>query len=491
MKKPPYGRFFYFQSTSLIFSKLIQGNILQSACLSDPRKAKAPVSWKLSEALLPVFSLRATPTMTRSLSHDLCTCARTSTPPPGNSVATVPKVAPTFACVPSLADGLGTNCEITGRSTESSKRRTERYSLQRQSCKVLAWQLTPKKKPYRIHNCQRAIGHGSQGVKILEGPGGARFGGLQTCGSVWTCAVCAEKISRYREAELARAMGIHMAGGGFCLMVTFTHSHARGDSLAGMVSAYRKAMSSMTSWRPFKDLRKSLGYFGKVSALETTYGDDSGWHPHGHELWLIKAQPDEAALEKLRLSIFVQWKKACIEQGLPPPNEKHGVAISYAESAAQYMAKANTTAKWTAAKEMTRGHFKTARGQRFAPFDLLRAMADGYRPEQMQALFREYAKAYHGRRQLRWSKGLKKAFEVPEVKDEEAAELPEATHKVAGTISIPDWRNRVLMQPVDRRLELLELFEREGMQAVAGLIATMPMRCRDPAPRWAAPDPDS
>jgi hypothetical protein len=432
--------------------------------------------------------------MTRSLSHALHVGARTTVPPPKNPPARVAEKSrlrtPPVPKKPAAAGrepGLGNHCEITGQNS-SATYRAERFGVQRTACKALAWQRTPKGKSYRVLNCQRAVVDGNTAVQILQGPTAAKFGGLQTCGSVWTCAVCAEKISRYREGELAQAMRMHLCGGGFCLMVTFTHSHARGDSLAHMVSGYRAAMSSMTSWRAFKDLLLSIGFVGKVVALETTYGHDSGWHPHGHELWYIEKQLEEAELEELRLAIYRLWQKACIKHGLPAPNEKHGIAISYAESAAQYMAKANTAAKWTAAKEMTRGHSKQARGQRFAPFDLLRAMADGYQPEHMMTLFREYAYAYHGRNQLRWSRGLKARFDLVETEDEEVAAAVEAEHTVAGQIDLVDWRNRVMTQPTDRRAELLEAFEQGGMEAVTNLLGTMPIRCRY-GPSWGPEKP--
>lgn len=378
--------------------------------------------------------------------------------------------------------GLGSHCEIRGQIPANN--RAMRYSLQRSACKVLAWQTTPKGRPYRVLNCHRAAGHGSTGVQLLQGPAGAKFGGLQTCGSVWTCAVCSEKVTRRREGEIQMALAAHLRGGGFSLMVTLTHSHARGDSLAGMVAAYGAAVRSMTSWRAYKDLVKSLGYVGKIRALEVTYGDESGWHPHGHELWFIRQQLDADELEALRVAVYGLWRRACLKHGLPAPSEKHGVAISHATSAAEYMAKANRDTKrkpgegWTAGKEMTRAHSKKAKGPRFTPFDLLRAMADGYQPPRMVELFREYAHAYHGRRQLHWSAGLKAMFGIEEVDDDAAAEEVEAEHSVAGRIALVDWRTRVLTQPTDRRAELLEAFERGGMPAVDALVRSMPIRCR-------------
>lgn len=380
------------------------------------------------------------------------------------------------------AGGLGTPCEIRGQS------RRDRFALQTVARSALRGEMSPTKKNFRIMNCQRAMGHQSDGskataVSILQGPTGARFGGLQTCGSVWLCKVCSDKITRRRECEIQHAMATYHAAGGHCIMVTLTHPHRRADALKPMVEKYAKAVRSMKSWRGFKKLRKEVGYVGEIRALEVTWGESNGFHGHGHELWFIDGKLDEHQIEALRLAIYDEWAKACTRAGLPKPSKKHGVDVAIAWSAAEYMAKFSRDQKWGAGKELTRSHSKRAttdkdEEERFTPFDFLRAIEVGHRPAEMTVLFREYAKAYHGRRQLHWSKGLKKRFGVEEVADQAAAEESEATHEVAGTISRFDWLNRVTTQPSDQRSRLLEAFEKGGMAAVATLVAAMPIRCR-------------
>ena len=48
----------------------------------------------------------------------------------------------------------------------------------------------------------------------------ASYAGLQTCGSVWACPVCAAKIAERRRAEVVAAMAAHMADGGGMLLLT-------------------------------------------------------------------------------------------------------------------------------------------------------------------------------------------------------------------------------------------------------------------------------
>lgn len=434
---------------------------------------------------MPVHSLRATPTMTRSLSHALRIGARTTVPPPLNPAARVAKRSsshvprkPEKPAAAGREPGLGTHCEIRGQN------RADRYALQTVGRKALGGIASPKGTRYRLLNCQRATRNTSLGVDILAGPKGARFGGLQTCGSVWACSVCAAKITRHRETEIQKAMDEHRAAGGHCIMVSLTHSHKKRDELAQLVAGYGKATSSMKSWRGFKKLREDLGYLGEIRALEVTWGERNGFHPHGHELWFIGKKPTQAQLDKLEADIFTEWAKACEKHGLPAPSAKHGIKVSVAWSAAEYMAKFGRDQKWGAGKELTRNHSKKGgSAERFTPFDFLRAIEVGHQPGLMTGLFREYVKAYHGRRQCRWSDGLKKHFKIDEIEDAAAAEKVEAEHKLAGRISIDDWRNRVLAQPRDRRVELLEAFEQGGMQDVATLLATMPIgRCPEDIP---------
>ena len=77
--------------------------------------------------------------------------------------------------------------------------RVQRFALQSMARAILPESRTAK--CLRI----RAFDSDVQVWKSRE-HGTASYGGLQTCGSVWTCPVCAAKIAERRRVELLDAM---------------------------------------------------------------------------------------------------------------------------------------------------------------------------------------------------------------------------------------------------------------------------------------------
>ena len=129
----------------------------------------------------------------------------------------------------------------------------------------------------------------SDSVKIIKSKehGECHFTGLMTCGNVWTCPICAAKISELRRKELKTAINQHEAQGGSVLLVTFTHSHKREESLKSLLERQSKASVWFYGHRTYKELKKRYMKRGRVRALEVNHGQANGWHPHMHELWFL------------------------------------------------------------------------------------------------------------------------------------------------------------------------------------------------------------
>ena len=317
----------------------------------------------------------------------------------------------------------------------------------------------------------RSMVSGVDGVAVLqhEQTKRAHYGNLQRCGSVWTCPVCAARISEVRAAEVAAAMTVHTAAGGIAVMVTWTHSHTRDDQLPALLAGQRKAMAMMTSWRAYKDITARLGLVGTIRARELTYGDASGWHPHMHDVWLIRSKLSADQLEALRLELFGLWYRACLKVGLPLPDAAHGVQVARAYSPAEYLAKWGRDSKWGTSRELTKANSKRGRRNRYTPFDLLRGVGT-ITPDRAQRLWREYAQAMHGARQLTWSRGLKSAMGIADISDEEIAEGGEELTSLLTLIKPDDWR-RVLK--VEGRATVLELAESGGAGAVRAYLSAL------------------
>ena len=114
----------------------------------------------------------------------------------------------------------------------------------------------------------------------------ARYANLRVCGSVWTCPVCAAKISEHRKKEIETAAAVHTEAGGFMYMVTYTFSHSRNDNLATLLGDGKQkfglsgALQRLRDSRGYKKLLEQIDHIGLVRNLEVTHGEANGWHPH-------------------------------------------------------------------------------------------------------------------------------------------------------------------------------------------------------------------
>jgi hypothetical protein len=137
----------------------------------------------------------------------------------------------------------------------------------------------------------------------------AYYQGLMKCGQIWACPICAQRTALLRKKILTAA--IENSRDKFLpLMVTYTVRHGRGERLEtllnGMTAAYRTMRQSQV-WRLYKD---EYLIRGEVRAVEITYGEDSGWHPHfhtilflGHEILQYIKNGENYDVENLRGSL--------------------------------------------------------------------------------------------------------------------------------------------------------------------------------------------
>lgn len=269
------------------------------------------------------------------------------------------------------------------------------------------------------------------------------FKGLQTCGSVWRCPVCSAKIAERRRVEILQAMESHKAAAGCVNMLTLTCPHQVKDNLAELLAKQAKALNRFWSDRVVKGILAEMGTIGQIRALEVTHGrkseQNNGWHPHYHVLMFqglgdVLVSFDQQQMTDWQVRLYLQWAKACKAAGLGEPSYAHGLKLDDGSKAAKYVS------KWGLEDEMTKGHTKKAlHGE--TPFDFLRAYLDDDQDKQAAALFVEFAKTFEGKRQLHWSKGLKKRYQVAEKTDEVLAAETEDKAHLLGMITLDQWRD--------------------------------------------------
>lgn len=350
---------------------------------------------------------------------------------------------------------LGTNYEITAppnslsRDTFSSNQALRRLKLYQDQ--AVAREIVPE---YRVSHCLRSMNPGVRGVEIWKSLEKAHYKNLQVCGSVWVCPVCAAKISERRREELVKAIKTWENRGGSVLMASYTVPHYAHQPLREVLEKFSKSRYLMHHRKPWKKLA-GLAIAGNVRALEVTWGCN-GWHVHCHEILFIKPETPYQHPLRWQAAIYMMWASACRSAGLNDPSMKHGVQVQDGQYAGKY------AAKWGMECELTKGHIKHARGDNYSPWDMLRQYGEGR--HEFGERFQEYAKAFHGKRQLVWSDGLRKLLGLGEEStDEELAIRAEEDAVFLGLLTRDYWH---LVVQVEKRGELLQVAESEGWQGV-------------------------
>lgn len=327
--------------------------------------------------------------------------------------------------------GLWGHDPETGELVGESRRDRRQLRAERWALKSVANRLLPK--GHRTTKCHRWRLPDRE-IDVLRGgeQNRAFFQGLQVCASVWCCPVCASKISERRRVELAAAIATAQAMGWRVYLLTLTVPHGLGDDVAVMLDQMMKAWAKLNQGKAGEKLRARLGLNGTVRALEVTHGAN-GWHPHFHALLFLDTDQTPEQVQKV---LSPRWQVVAQRVGLPCPSEAHGCRVDGGEKAAAYVAKG---AGWGLESELTKGHQKRGKQGSRTPWDLLRDYLD--RDKQAGALFRVYADAFQGRRQLYWSNGLKKLLAVADFSDEEIANKPEEVPSVRlASISDDQWK---------------------------------------------------
>lgn len=293
------------------------------------------------------------------------------------------------------------------------------------------------------------------------------YKGLATCGSVWTCPLCASKIQERRRQEVSAAVS-HLSGlGKGAAMVSFTFPHRVAQPLSLLLRLQREALAYMRGWRRFQQLMLKAGNCGRIRSLEVTHGAN-GWHPHTHELLFL--DPDVPA-GWLRDELAELWLHACRKIGLFVDGRdregdflRHSVDVTAADQGVSaYLAKLDQASSWDVTHELTKSSSKQGKRTGSHPFRL--AMDNTTAP-----LFLEYVEAMKGQQQLVWSRGLKAAVGVSEKSDEELA--AEEVAKVDDRIEVTPGAWRVVLGN-DARWELTHAAKVGGAPAVAELLTLL------------------
>ena len=158
-----------------------------------------------------------------------------------------------------------------------------------------------------------------------------------------------------------------------------------------------------------------------MRSLEVTYGAN-GWHPHIHELFLqdvknsdYKTFPPDLQAQGLESEIAGQWINTLKKSQLTASLERGVKVLCTQGDIAAYLEKygkipQEKTGEWTTAHELTKAGQKKGRIEGKTPFELLIECACGV--ESSGAAFVEFAEAFKGKAQLRWSPGTRELLGI-------------------------------------------------------------------------------
>lgn len=349
---------------------------------------------------------------------------------------------------------LGTNAksvQSTENASSASARRTQRYALQ-----AIARKLLPKE---RVAQCQHRCGRGGVSIQYSPSSGYASYAGVVTCGSVWTCPVCSNRISNHRRKELNTLLSWSRKMGYQPLLMTLTARHGADDSLGDLLDAMKTAKKRFHNSRAWKSLQSTT--VGHVTATEVTHGLN-GWHVHFHMLIVADCPNEQVAMQRYDLSdawlaalrpprkygsntktvkswvpqepsliglpMFPQAKQITSVPQAPLVNQPQPQKLvltgnGYAFDLQDASHVEDYITKWGAGEELALSGVKDSRqGKGRTMWQLL---DDAATDRHAASLFVEYTEEFHGRRQLVWSPGLKNILGILEKTDEQLSSEPE------------------------------------------------------------------
>lgn len=380
-------------------------------------------------------------------------------------------------------------CATETTQDKSKSARRKRFELSREIRKIFLADGTKKGLliPTKVHRqtlCKWAMTGEEVHLMIDEGTQKAFFNGVQTCGSVWCCPICANRIQEVRRQEIALVMAWfnsqrielvgppergytkcsgylelvgppapgklrYVAGFNQAVMVTFTFPHALKDDLKTLLVKQAEALKLLRKGKSWDLFKKRIDFKGLIRSLEVTRGGN-GWHPHTHELWFVQFEQDE---EKFKEYLVSRWLECCKKVGLVDDKsieafKEYSVDIRFNCNSSDYLAKFDDKSNWGVDREIAKASSKLGKSKGMHPFELA---YKGY-----SKLWLEYAEAFKGKSQLFWSKGLKNQIAIDDIDDQEISENESNEPYFVGAFNKDEWFE-VLRK--DLRVDLLEWSE--------------------------------
>ncbi len=244
----------------------------------------------------------------------------------------------------------------------------------------------------------------------------AQVTGVHRCGSGWSCLVCAPVVRQRRAGEIDQGVNGWLAKGGGAEFLTLTSSHGIEDALEPRLAAMAGALHALLQGSAWNRFKKRLGYVGSIRAIEVTWGEENGWHPHNHVVLLLERPLTGQERQDLWRWLHNRWRAVLLAKGLGMISEAHGVDMRQVtgDVLGEYLTKVD--GGWSTGLELARGDVKRGKRGGVTPFELLADFAATGDVESRR-LWLEYEAATFGKRWLRWTPGLRAVLLGTEVEE--------------------------------------------------------------------------
>lgn len=289
------------------------------------------------------------------------------------------------------------------------------------AARFLLQDLARKLRPEgQIRKCLRWRIPGRELVEVWRNPeaGRAYYQSLITCGRVWHCPVCANRVMEKKRAELVELLGQgetqHIPGQGAIViplyhmaMVTFTIQHKRHETAAAVLARLQDAYHRMWSGRWAVGFKQHYHVIGLLRSIDYTYGEH-GHHFHIHTLIVCDSLITPEREVEMSETGWRRWSESVEKAGGVASRDAWDFQAGDA-SAAEYVAKlgikpGEAGKSWGQIAELTRHPAKQGEGRNL--WELLASSGGG--DKQAGRVWLEATDALRGVSWLMASPGLYK-----------------------------------------------------------------------------------
>lgn len=276
---------------------------------------------------------------------------------------------------------------------------------------VERWSLRDRLRTIQPGRQQRACGLAPIS-HVHIGPGWQH--GLATCKSVHACPTCSARLRVSRTADVQQCITWWSEEHhGQIAMLTLTVRHAAMHDLRDLRAGLTEAWSAMWKTRQGRILRKSVAHY--VRALDVTWGQAHGWHPHIHAL--LFSEP--GALDDGWLAQVTELWADAVQRHLGPEfrprTDEVGCHLSLNPARAEYLLKLGLEVGIITSKQAKPG--------RFSPWQIARAAVDEQAAKSSDRTWRNRWKTWvlgmQGARHLSWSRYLRMMADLDPEEDEQ------------------------------------------------------------------------